>query len=79
VPKAGIQNDLFSQPVSNQKSEALMSAMDDINRKMGREFIKLASEGFKRPWKMKQENKSSNYTTDWSGLVRIGDLNFKLR
>ncbi len=79
VPKAGIQNDLFSQPVSNQKSEALMSAMDDINRKMGRESIKLASEGFKRPWKMRQENKSSNYTTDWSGLVRIGDLNFKLR
>jgi len=79
VPKAGIQNDLFSQPASNQKSEALMSAMDDINRKMGRESIKLASEGFKRPWKMKQENKSSNYTTDWSGLVRIGDLNFKLR
>jgi DNA polymerase V len=79
VPKAGIQNDLFSQPASNQKSEALMSAMDDINRKMGRESIKLASEGFKRPWKMKQENKSPNYTTDWSGLVRIGDLNFKLR
>ncbi len=79
VPKAGIQNDLFSQPVSNQKSEALMSAMDDINRKMGRESIKLASEGFKRPWKMRQENKSPNYTTDWSGLVRIGDLNFKLR
>jgi DNA polymerase V len=79
VPKAGIQNDLFSQPASNQKSEALMSAMDAINRKMGRESIKLASEGFKRPWKMKQENKSPNYTTDWSGLVRIGDLNFKLR
>jgi DNA polymerase V len=79
VPKAGIQNDLFSQPASNQKSEALMSAMDAINSKMGRESIKLASEGFKRPWKMKQENKSPNYTTDWSGLVRIGDLNFKLR
>lgn len=69
VPKAGIQNDLFSQPVFNQKSEALMSAMDNINRKMGRESIKLASEGFKRPWKMKQGSKSPNYTTDWGGVL----------
>jgi DNA polymerase V len=71
VPKAGIQNDLFSQPASNQKSEALMSAMDDINRKMGRESIKLASEGFKRPWKMRQGNKSPNYTTDWDGVMVV--------
>ena len=69
VPKACVQNDLFSQPVTNLKSEALMSAMDAINRKMGRESIKLASEGFKRPWKMKQGNISSNYTTDWGGLI----------
>lgn len=69
VSKAGIQNDLFSQPASNQKSEALMSAMDDINRKMGRESIKLASEGFKRPWKMRQNSKSLNFTTCWKGLI----------
>ena len=70
VPKEGIQNDLFSQPSINLKSEALMSTMDAINRKMGRESIKLASEGFKRPWKMKQGNKSPNYTTDWGGVIR---------
>ena len=69
VPKAGVQNDLFSQPATNLKSEALMSAMDAINRKMGRESIKLAIEGFKRPWKMKQWNKSPNYTTDWREVL----------
>ena len=69
VPKGGVQNDLFSQPVTNLKSEALMSAMDAINRKMGRESIKLASEGFKRPWKMRQENKSPNFTTDWNDVL----------
>jgi DNA polymerase V len=69
VPKAGIQNDLFSQLAFNQKSEALMSAMDAINRKMGRESIKLASEGFKRPWQMRQNSKSLNYTTCWKGLI----------
>jgi DNA polymerase V len=69
VPKEGIQNDLFSQPATNLKSEALMSAMDAINHKMGRESIKLASEGFKRPWKMRQGNKSPNYTTDWDSVI----------
>lgn len=29
-----------------------MDAIDRINKKMGKESIKLASEGFKRPWKM---------------------------
>ncbi len=69
VPKVGVQSDLFSQPATNLKSEALMSAIDAINRKMGRESIKLASEGFKRPWKMKQENKSPNFTTDWNDVL----------
>ncbi len=68
VPAQGVQGDLFSQIKANPKSAALMSAMDSINRKMGKESIKLASEGFKRPWKMRQENKSPSYTTSWSDL-----------
>jgi len=71
VPAQGIQTDLFSQVQVSPKSNKLMLAMDSINKKMGKESIKLASEGFKRPWKMKQENKSPCYTTDWEGLVKI--------
>ncbi len=57
VPAEGDQLDLFSQMQTNPKSSALMSTMDKINRKMCKESIKLASEGFKRPWKMNQEKK----------------------
>ena len=64
----GIQTDLFSTSRASPKSSALMTAMDSINRKMGKESIKLASEGFTRPWKMKQGNKSPSYTTRWSDL-----------
>lgn len=63
----GVQTDLFSTQPS-PKSSALMAAMDCINRKMGKESIKLASEGFKRPWKMKQGSKSNSYTTRWSEI-----------
>jgi DNA polymerase V len=69
VPAAGVQTDLFSQAQANPKSTILMSTMDSINRRMGKESIKLASEGFKRPWKMRQENKSPSYTTRWDEIA----------
>lgn len=69
VPAEGIQTDLFSQTQASLKSDELMITMDKINRKMGKESIKLASEGFKRPWKMRQENKSPSYTTNWEEIV----------
>lgn len=71
VPADGVQTDLFSQMKQTPKSNKLMMTMDSINRKMGKEAIKLASEGFKRPWKMRQENKSPSYTTNWSQLIKI--------
>ncbi len=71
VPAAGVQTDLFSQTQISNKSDDLMIAMDKINKKMGKESIKLASEGFKRPWKMRQENKSPSYTSNWDELVHV--------
>lgn len=64
-----VQQDLFTtQPPS---ASQLMQTIDNINQKMGKETIKLASEGFNKPWKMRQENKSPNYTTNWDELLNI--------
>lgn len=71
VPAQGVQCDLFSQIQISPKSNVLMTTLDSINRKMGKESIKLASEGFNRPWKMKQGNKSPCYTTDWSDILTV--------
>jgi len=68
VPAEGVQTDLFSQMQGTLKSDALMTTIDQINRKMGKDAIKLASEGFRKPWKMKQENKSPSYTTSWDDV-----------
>lgn len=69
VPAQGLQSDLFSQIQVNPKSTQLMHTIDSINRRLGKESIKLASEGFRRPWKMRQENKSPAYTTQWNDLL----------
>lgn len=71
VPAAGVQHDLFfgSDP-KTAKAEKVMATMDAINGRYGRQTVKVASEGFNAPWKMKQEMLSPEYTTDWSGLIK---------
>lgn len=75
VPQQGCQNDLFSNinstPATQDKSTKLMTALDQINSKMGRDTMKLAAEGTKRPWKMRQENKTPAYKTRWADLPSV--------
>ena len=73
VPLAGVQTDLFSQVQTNAVSDKIMATMDAINGKWGRSTIKLASEGMKKPWKMRSNNKSPSWTTKWDELPRIYD------
>ncbi len=70
-PKSGFQPDMFSVEEESVKSDQLMAVMDVINGYMGRETLRLANQGFKRPWKMKQDSKSPSYTTQWSDLLTV--------
>jgi DNA polymerase V len=63
------QTDLFGYQPASHKTDKLMSTLDAINAKMGKSTLRLASQGFNAPWKMKQDNKSPNYTTQWSDIV----------
>jgi DNA polymerase V len=71
IHKQNLQSDLFSQPNELAKADSLMLAIDSINRKMGKSTVKLASEGFRKPWKMKQANKSLAFTTSWDEILII--------
>ncbi|NBW60862.1 MAG: DUF4113 domain-containing protein, partial [Methylophilaceae bacterium] len=37
----------------------------------GRDVVRLASEGMGYRWKMRQENKSPNYTTRWQDILKV--------
>lgn len=72
VPRQYRQLDLFgSVSAADIQSSKLMGVIDQINTLMGRGTLKLASEGFKQPCKMKQGNKSPNYTTRWEELIYV--------
>ena len=51
--------------------DALMGAMDQLNRKYGRDSVRLAAQGTTRPWGMKREKCSPCYTTRWSDVKSI--------
>jgi DNA polymerase V len=65
-----LQHDLFQAPTAG--NEALMNALDAINRKFGRNSAGFAASGWKQApsWGMRQKNVSPHYTTKWTELPR---------
>ena len=70
IPKGTAQPDLFSTGDS-VKSDALMTAVDAINRRMGKDTIHPASVGTNKAWIMRAGNRSPRYTTDWDDLLDL--------
>jgi DNA polymerase V len=53
------------------KSRALMQAVDRLNGDWGRETVRLAGSGIARGWKLRSDQKSPHYTTDWNELLQV--------
>ena len=60
------QADLFSSP---DEQTDLMETIDSINGRFGKGAIKLAEDGSRMRWAMRQEKKSPGYTTDWNEIA----------
>jgi DNA polymerase V len=52
----------------NPKSQALMTALDQVNDRFGKKTMVLASEGIKRAWSLRSDHRSPRYTTRLSDL-----------
>lgn len=55
------------QPKDNTQSKALMTTLDQLNKKQ-RNTVYFASEGIAKPWEMKRGKMSPQYTTKWNEL-----------
>lgn len=55
----------------NSSRDSLMKSIDIINESMGRETIFYAAQGVDQNWKMKRNNLSPRYTTNWEELVKV--------
>ncbi len=64
------QLSLFAEKPA-RRNQQLMQTLDSINRRIGRDSVKIAREGFQRTWKMKQGLKSFGYTTNWQDNLTV--------
>ncbi len=73
VPDNVVQPDLFADfsLLLHYRKLYLMSVIDAINRKWGKDTIFFASQGIERVWKMRQARRSPRYTTHWTELLAI--------
>lgn len=70
VPEASVQEALFDE-VDRPKHSALMKSIDKINRKYGRNMVRVAATGINRKWKLRQERLSPQYTTEWKSIIKV--------
>ena len=70
VPQSQVQKSLFDYE-DRDKKQALMQAVDKVNQLMGRDTVRVASAGFDRKWKLRQERLSPCYTTRWKDVLNI--------
>ncbi len=72
MPEAGLQLSLFSEGGrSRARQKALMSGMDSLNQRYGRNTVQFASSGTTKGWKMLQSYRSPCFTTRWSELPSV--------
>lgn len=70
VPDASVQANLFV-PAAANGNRMLMNVIDNINASMRDDKIKFAAAGVAKNWKMRQEMRSSRYTTRWSEICGV--------
>jgi DNA polymerase V len=70
VPDESIQGNLFA-PHAENEHRSLMHAIDNINFSMRDDSVKFGSSGMNKNWKMRQELRSSRYSTRWEDLKQV--------
>tara|TARA_B100000029_G_scaffold94335_1_gene84515 strand:- start:402 stop:1664 length:1263 start_codon:yes stop_codon:yes gene_type:complete len=70
IPEGHVQQNIFDK-VDRLKSKVLMKTIDNINKNIGKDIIRSASQGYSKKWKLKQQSLSPCYTTRWSDLLIV--------
>lgn len=68
APMGSEQASLLAARPDYTTSDAVMSAMDQINKQFGRNTVFHAAEGIEQPWAMRADHLSPQYTTAWDQL-----------
>ncbi len=70
MDKKDYQFDLFHAGQS-KRADKLMAVIDRINRREGKGTVFLAAQGVSKPWYMRQQFTSPQYTTNWADIPLV--------
>ena len=73
MPDSSLQTELFGivSPAQYERSTALMTALDHLNRKHGKGMLRYAAEDLSHAWYPRRSMQSPPYTTDWRKLPEL--------
>ena len=71
IPQNQIQLNMFDVDQNKAKRDSLNSAVDFINKAIGRDTVYISSQGIAREWQLKREKLSPCYTTKWNDLLTV--------
>ena len=71
TPEDNTQINLFRNLKDDERQRKLMSALDTLNKSMGRNTVKIAAQGQNKRWKLRQEKLSPHYTTQLKDIFGI--------
>ena len=72
VPKSEVQQELFDSE-TDSRQESLMRTLDELNRRLGKGILRVASESHTGVAN-NQQFKSPQYTTEWSEIPKVKNL-----
>jgi len=70
IPQSEVQLDLFNN-WDGVRQDKISKLMDKLNMHYGRGTLRLATEGYKKAWNMRQNFLSPDYTTDWDDILTV--------
>ncbi|SVD35551.1 uncharacterized protein METZ01_LOCUS388405, partial [marine metagenome] len=71
ISTQSIQTNLFDSVENRKKRRNLMKSIDIINKRIGKEKIKIGIQGVNKNRKIQQQNMSPCYTTKWQDLLSV--------
>ena len=70
IPEQQIQASLFDTK-DRKKGRLLLSAVDRLNQSMGRDIVRMASQGYEKRYKLRADYLSKRYTTNINEILKV--------
>jgi len=70
IPNSPLQADLFDT-IDRGKQDKLLKVIDGLNGGLGSNMVRIASQGYSKKWKLKNEKQSKRYTTKLSEIIEV--------